>query len=154
MSDESTTTENGVDYASMHWKQLKQLMEAEGQEFTNSAEAVAYLTALDAESQGPDEAGPDVIEEEDELPGQVPDQEPEQQETAEEAAAPPDAESVDDADDMVTADDLVDTPEDGIPPFNPDEPYGEVNGISNARYWQNGMHYTGQGEPILPEDVE
>lgn len=54
MTDENQATtdtgdagDTGVDYQSMHWSQLKALLNAEGKEYTTKEEAIEFLTSLD-----------------------------------------------------------------------------------------------------------
>lgn len=163
-NQQSPEPEDAVDYKSMHWKTLQALMKAEGQDWVNSKHAVAYLESLDkadAENKSNDldagsepEAGKEPAAEKTADPDSEADPKVENT-SSEEDVTDPDLDP-DEDEDVVGDDDLVSDPEDdeSEPCFDPDAPHGVVTGETNARYWQCGCHFDGQGKYIAPEDVK
>lgn len=115
----------------MHWKTLAGLVEQAGGEWTNREDAIALLSGgetgeSDAETID-DDAAEAVVEAAPEEPA-------------------PEAEAVE----TVTVEEV---PNDGIPVFNPDAPYGVICGISNAAYYQNGHHFAGNKRYLRPDEL-
>lgn len=172
-SQEQESAEDVVAYEDMSWQKLKALMTAEGQEWVNAEHAIEYLNKLDEaddseSSDDTDEAEKGSSQETDastdsdpeksaEEEDPVPDGTDESTDAAVNADAGASYDNADIADttdaDVVGNDDLVDSPEDEIPCFDPDDKHGVISGQCNARYWQNGCHYDNHGQYIAPEDV-
>ena len=161
---EQENTEEVVAYEDMSWQKLKALMTAEGQEWVNAEHAIEYLNKLD---EADDSVGSDEADEEDSSQETDAGTDSDPEKSAEEDPAPDeptDTSADDDADitdtantdadaDVVGNDDLVDSPVDDAPCFNPDDKHGVISGQCNARYWQGGCHFDSQGQYIAPEDV-
>jgi len=144
MNKKVTTEENGVtNYHEMSWQKLRALMAAENQEWQGAEHAAEYLIALDesdvakdtADEEQPDEVesagseSPDAAENEDQ--GAL------AEDSEEESKPGPTA--AEEEEQIVTGDDLV-----SEPVFDPDEPYGEVYGSQNCRYFQGGHYFNSQ----------
>ena len=158
-SQEQAPDDGPIAYEDMSWQKLKALMTAEGQDWVNAEHAIEYLNKLDESDDS--ESSDDIAEAEEDSSQEVDagtDSDPEK--NAEEDPAPDgtdestDAGVTDDADsDVIGNDDLVDSPVDDVPCFNPDDKHGVISGQCNARYWQDGCHFDSQGQYIAPEDV-
>lgn len=171
-NDLEATETNDVAYEDMSWQKLKALMTAESQEWVNAEHAIAYLNALDkADDENSGDADPEAETEQTTGDAETTDEtdsdaeadpEAENKESGEVAGTDGTDESTDDVgddsdpdldDDIIEGDDLISEPADETEPcFDPDAPYGEVCGSSKARYWQNGMHFDGQGKYVPDED--
>lgn len=161
-TQEQESPEDIVAYKDMSWQKLKALMTAEGQDWVNAEHAIEYLNKLD-EADGSERSDATAEAEEDSSQETDADTDSDPEKSAEEDPAPDGTdESTDDtADsdagitdaDVVGDDDLVDSPVDDAPCFNPDDKHGVISGQCNARYWQGGCHFDSQGQYIAPEDV-
>lgn len=115
---------SGSQYDDMTWQAIKKLVIANGGDWTNVKDGVAFLEAKEAET---------------EAPAAIDDGKPLGWDNQ---AGEPAPEPV-----PVAKDEGKDITAGG---FNPDEPYGEVCGIDigNAKYYQNGQHYDANGNPV------
>lgn len=155
-SQEQKPDDGPVAYKDMSWQKLKALMTAEGQEWVNAEHAIEYLNKLDEadDSQDSDEADESSDSEKSAEEDPAPDGADEPTDTdADEDADITDTVDTDADADVVGNDDLVDSPVDDAPCFNPDDKHGVISGQCNARYWQDGCHFDSQGQYIAPEDV-
>lgn len=182
MNAENTQKDQGADevvpYEKMHWATLKKLVTDAGEEWVDPKTAADFLNARDGNAESSDDSKVDGTDEaadqsSDDDTGDQSQKDP--AESTDESApgdptsdAPPPADSEGDDlivdqdqaadDDVVTGDDLVNTPVDDEadkdPCFDEKAPHGVISGVTNARYWQNGCHFDSQKKYLAPEDVE